>query len=110
MKLPSFAKAWHMVCTATRGCEKFAAAIVAGDYASSRDVEARSRVCKMCDAYTVTRLPGMQSESAWCGEPLIETETTCGCALYGKVRVGSERCPRGKWGAVGLTVKGVPRE
>jgi hypothetical protein len=51
----------------------------------------RLRVCGQCDDRTL--IDGRM----WCGEPLVETETTCGCRCDLKAGVASERCPQGKW-------------
>lgn len=83
--------------TGIYGAAKFAAALASGDVASDEVSEQRREVCRGCPSRV--RKPGLPGlpDSDWCGEPMEETPTTCGCLLYGKTMVASERCPAGKW-------------
>ena len=90
-----------MVWTTVKGAAKFAKAVATGDKADNMEIMRRRAVCRECPS-RVTKMhprgvPGIDTESDWCGEPLKETQTTCGCLLAGKTAVGSERCPQGKW-------------
>ena len=93
--------AYLSILNGMRGAEKFAAAIASGDVASMALVQARMDICRECPHKTNRRLPLMQTESSWCGQPLEdhmdELRPTCGCLIAGKVRVESERCPQDKW-------------
>lgn len=83
--------------TGMRGGEKFAAALLRGDVAGGETMAARRAVCRGCKTRRTVKLLGMLGASDWCGEPLVETPTACGCLLAGKTAVGSEKCPQGKW-------------
>ncbi len=93
-----------MVWTGVKGAAKFAAATATGDIADDATIEARRAICREC-TYRVRKMHplgmiGVDAESDWCGEPLVETPTTCGCLLAGKTAVGSEGCPQELWGPV----------
>lgn len=79
------------------GAAKFAAAWATGDVATAETTEARRAVCRQCPSRVRAIAPGAVFESDWCGRPLKETGATCGCLIYGKTMIGSERCPQGKW-------------
>jgi hypothetical protein len=79
------------------GASKFLAAALAGDLADDATIDARRAVCRDCPNRVRKIAPGSVAESDWCGEPLVETGSTCGCLIAGKTLVGSETCPSGKW-------------
>ncbi len=83
-----------------RGARTFALAVIQGDVAGARAIAARRSACLNCDARTRARAPGASEPSDWCGDPFVETETSCGCLLAGKIAVASEECPRRIWLAV----------
>lgn len=95
-------KAWQ----AAKGAERFVSAMATGDIASAPVVAARLSECRKCATRVRITIDGANAESDWCGPPLEDHQNhtdpfrrSCGCLIAGKVRVGSELCPRGKWGA-----------
>lgn len=93
-------RAW----VAAKGAARYLSAIAADDLADPETVEARAAACRSCPG---RHEPGPDdlSELGWCGPPLVErldgpaSGRTCGCLLDGKVLVGGEHCPRGRWRA-----------
>lgn len=51
-------------------------------------LEQRKEICKNCDMWDSDALNG----TGRCNE--------CGCSTWAKLRMATERCPLGKWGAV----------
>jgi hypothetical protein len=87
----TLAQAASRIATGLRGGATYAVALATGDMAPDAVVEARRAICRECPS----RVRALGND--WCGEPLTETATECGCNLYAKTAVGSERCPQGKW-------------
>ena len=87
----SLAQLTEKALVGVRGGARFAEALAANDWATDATVKARRATCGDCPTRTV--LLG----SDWCGDPMVETSTSCGCLLAGKTAIGSERCPQGKW-------------
>ncbi len=90
------------------GGTKWARAIATGDRASQCDAAQRHAACCDCPSMKTTAVPVKVGASfQTCGEFAQETRSTCGCVVgvtyegasfpAGKVRVGSERCPQGRW-------------
>lgn len=97
--------------TAMDGATKYREAVAAGDVASKSEQRRRLRVgCRGCERITTERsaMPGV---TKWyCGRAFEDRTAeggTCGCLVAlrvmgrtlaaGKVVVGSERCPMGRW-------------
>jgi hypothetical protein len=97
----SLAQTASKLAIGLRGGATYAVALATGDMAADDVVGARRAICRECPSRTRKALPGMTSESDWCGEPLQErfdaVPPTCGCSVGLKSAVGSERCPQGKW-------------
>jgi len=91
-----------------RGGKRFLKALLRGDFADDATIEARRAVCRGCPSRVRVALPGMKSESDWCGKPLHnglkDPAPTCGCLIAAKTAVGSEGCPQRKWVAVPITI------
>lgn len=87
------------------GAAKFASAIATGDIAPDNEVEFRRSVCLACPTRKRVQLLGMDAPGDWCGNPLLPADQppSCGCLIYGKTLVASERCPQNKWRAVKAT-------
>lgn len=84
------------------GAAKFARAIATGDIAPDNEVAFRRSVCLACPTRVRIQLADMEAPGDWCGNPLLPADAppSCGCLIYGKTLVGSERCPQNKWRAV----------
>lgn len=94
----------QMTWTGVKGAARFVEAIATGDVASPEEIDRRRAICRDCPSKVIKMIPGgivgIDGDSAWCGEPLVENDWTCGCLLAGKTAVGSEFCPQGKWDSV----------
>lgn len=87
--------------SALKGGGKFAAAVLTGDIAPQIVVDRRRAICRGCPSCRVATADGAVEASNWCGEPLVDGldqwPPTCGCLIYGKTIVGSEKCPQARW-------------
>lgn len=95
--------------TAMKGGWKYAKAVADGDLASEDEALRRMSICRSCpDRHVRTVTLNQGAVRAWyCGKPLTESKTTCGCLVAitvhgvdspgGKSVVGSEACPQKKW-------------
>lgn len=94
--------------TLIKGGKKYAEAVALGDRADKKTREHRVQTCLECEALGAQTAPKFAGCSwSTCGNFAEETRSTCGCIVAlsvsghtipaGKTRVGSERCPRGKW-------------
>jgi hypothetical protein len=94
--------------TLIKGGKKYARALAAGDRATPCDRMQRHATCRDCPSMQTIAVPKMcGAKFQTCGEFAQETRSTCGCIVgvtyrgrelpAGKVRVGSERCPQGRW-------------
>lgn len=109
------------VWVAMKGASKYLAAVAAGDVAGEDRQGRRLATCRGCPWRTVraVTLPTLTVDVWHCGEPFVEHlgpevfpgSRVCGCLVgisvhgemvdraAGKVVVGSESCPQGRWGA-----------
>ncbi|MBS0187282.1 MAG: hypothetical protein JSS51_04390 [Planctomycetes bacterium] len=106
-------KAWQAI----KGASKYAKSIATGDVASDEEQRRRLEVCGQCKTRQ-RRRKHSGYRTLWCGEPFVpEPGVNCGCLLAathenaavrvtvdgqelepaGKLVVGSERCPAGRW-------------
>jgi hypothetical protein len=83
--------------TGVKGAARYAEALASGDWADDAAIEHRRSTCRACRSRVRLTVLGESAESDWCGEPLVETETTCGCLIFAATAVGSKACPQGKW-------------
>lgn len=115
--------------TAIVGASKYAAAVASGDIADGEAQRLRIARCRTCPSLRVHSVPLIGAWSGFCGPPFVdrtgEAEPSCGCLVAsapaqptdgdpvtirlrvlaaltpaGKLCVGSERCPSGRWEAV----------
>lgn len=91
---------------AAKGAAVYVAAIADGDVAPPDVVRVRRAACLGCSARTASSEPG--AVLGFCGPPLVEVKTpgreSCGCLLDGKIRVGSEACPRGRFAPLTISI------
>ena len=100
------AKQWWV---AWKGVRKYEEAKRSGDIADANTQAQRALVCQSCDSMTTRKLiPLGMRELGFCGDPLIETKTTCGCVVIaedgeggwraaGATEVGTKTCLQNKW-------------
>lgn len=96
---------------AMKGASRFLASIASGDVAPEPAATERAEVCVKCPSVTKERIVvmGLAVDKLYCGLASHATidPPTCGClvgcTIDGKVypgaktRVGTARCPQGKW-------------
>ena len=92
---------------AFRGAWRYAEAVARGDEADDATQSLRIAHCCNCPALDQSQTSKAGVVALWCGTRMDESSGTCGCLVgltingqtqaAGKTRVGSERCPRGKW-------------
>lgn len=94
--------------TLIKGGTKYARAVARGDACTKWNRAYRHSVCQACPSMRTIAVPKLRgAEFQTCGEFAQETRSTCGCIVgvtykgrefpAGKVRVGSEKCPQGRW-------------
>ena len=71
--------------------------------------EQRASVCRACPSLVPMRVRGTVLAAGFCGDPLAQTNRTCGCLVLwsgdgtkpaapaGKVTCQGEACPQAKW-------------
>jgi hypothetical protein len=92
---------------AFRGAWRYAEAVARGDEADDATQSARIARCCHCPAQDQSATSKAGVVALWCGTRLDKSNGTCGCLVgltingqtqaAGKTRVGSEKCPQGKW-------------
>jgi hypothetical protein len=92
---------------AFRGAWRYAEAVARGDEADEPERTRRIASCAVCRSLDESQTSKAGVVALWCGTRLDESNGTCGCLVgltingqtqaAGKTRVGSERCPQGKW-------------
>jgi len=93
---------------AVQGAKKYREAIRDGDVCDDAESASRCGVCENCPSMTGRAIAIGGVTALYCGEPLVEGESTCGCLVAlrvdgkvtaaGKTRVGDEACPQKRWG------------
>lgn len=96
------AHAWAVL----RGAAKCARRVVRGEVEPQSTIDKRSALCRDCDSLTPSEQRGRTGY--YCGVPLEETETTCGCLVGVKTQhdafvpackllIKGQVCPQEKW-------------
>lgn len=68
----------------------------------------RAAKCEACPSRVLVRVRGVGLLAAFCGAPMTETSSTCGCLVQwgreldalepaGKATCAGEACPQGRW-------------
>lgn len=84
-----------------KGAARIISSRLRADRADAQTRQGRELICMTCKDSVL--IQGRR----WCGEPLVETDTTCGCRCDLKGAIASEMCPQGKWpDLVAITVEG----
>ena len=86
--------------------------------ADAPEAQRRAGICASCPSMVRARVLTTGHVAGFCGKPLTETATTCGCLVLwmpdgampqaaGKCTCSPERCPQGRW-ATSTTVDSGP--